>query len=142
MTRAECAVMIWNILGQPPPGAPCPFSDVAPGTYYHDAVTALSRMGIVSGIGGGLFNPGGRMSREMGMAIQANTYGITPESAETYRAFTDHALISEWARPYLSAMLERGYVEGVGGGRCAPGYNMTRAELIALSIKVYDGENA
>ena len=40
------------------------FSDVADGAWYADAVAWAAEHGIVSGVGGGAFTPGGTITRE------------------------------------------------------------------------------
>ena len=48
---------------------PTPFTDVPGGEWYTQAVAWAAENGVVNGIGGGKFDPNGRVTREQAAAI-------------------------------------------------------------------------
>ena len=61
MTRAMLATVLYSLDGKPAAGK-SGFADVADGAWYADAVAWAAEHGIVSGVGGGAFTPGGTVS--------------------------------------------------------------------------------
>lgn len=141
ITRAEFAALLWRALDEKAPTSSCPFSDVPISSYYENAVTSLYEAGVVDGVGDGLFAPGKLLTREQGVTMLARAFGLAPENPDTYRDFTDAGDISGWARAAFSALIEKAYVEGVGGGRLVPKQNMKRGEMAKLLVTAFDGEN-
>jgi len=139
ITRAEFSVMLWRAMDSPAPQGGSPFTDVDGGSWYGKAVTALFEAGIVTGYGGGTFAPGDTLTREMGFVMLARAFGLAPEDAEAYAAFTDGGDTSDWARDAASALIEGGYVEGADG-KLLPKKALTRGEMAKLLIAVFDGE--
>ena len=67
-----------------------PFTDVAPGAWYFDAVSHVYANGLMEGVSGTLFDPNGGMTRAMVWAILARIDGVTVTGdnwAETARAW-------------------------------------------------------
>lgn len=57
-TRGQIAAILWQAAGRPAPkSSACPFSDVAAGAYYHDAVCWAVEQGITAGKEPGIFGP-------------------------------------------------------------------------------------
>lgn len=57
LTRAELCQMLAEALNCSVPANPSPYSDVSDDAWYAPAVTAMSNMGVVNGVGDGLFRP-------------------------------------------------------------------------------------
>jgi hypothetical protein len=109
MTRAEFSAVIVRALGLPlvPTSA---FSDVAPDAWYNGYVGSAYRYGIVAGIGGGLFNPDGLISKQEAAVMvtrAAKLCGMdTSLTASAVRdilaQFGDYIKSSDWARSALA----------------------------------------
>ncbi len=56
-TRAQIATFLYRLAADPADGAANPFSDVAAGAYYYNAVLWAVKNGITNGMGGGKFAP-------------------------------------------------------------------------------------
>ena len=57
-TRAELVTLLWRSQYEPSPEDPeSPFTDVAPGSYYSEAVLWAAEQGRARGTGSGLFQP-------------------------------------------------------------------------------------
>ena len=63
VTRAQMATFLWRFSLEPTTATPLPFTDVASGTYYHDAVRWLAAEGITTGVTPTRFDPRGAVSR-------------------------------------------------------------------------------
>lgn len=140
ITRAEFAVMLWRALDEPEHGADNPFTDIAKSDWFYDATVALYELGIVSGYGGGVCGPGDTLTREMCFTMMARAFSVTTMNRYAGNVFSDAGDISGWARSHVSALLEKGYIQGVGGNLCLPQADMTRGDMIKLLITVFDGE--
>ncbi|HIQ86134.1 MAG TPA: S-layer homology domain-containing protein [Candidatus Scatomorpha gallistercoris] len=98
-----------------------PFTDVAPGAWYYDAVSYVYYNGLMDGVSASEFNPDGSMTRAMVWAILARIDGETVTGAswiETARA---------WAM-----------AEGVSDGTDANG--LVTREQLATMLWRYAGE--
>ncbi len=98
-----------------------PFTDVAPGAWYYDAVSYVYANGLMDGVSASEFNPDGSMTRAMVWAILARIDGETVTGAswiETARA---------WAM-----------AEGVSDGTDANG--LVTREQLATMLWRYAGE--
>lgn len=62
-TRAQIATFLYRMAEETSGGAATPFSDVAAGTYYYDAVRWAVAAGITNGIGDGKFAPDQQCTR-------------------------------------------------------------------------------
>lgn len=142
ITRAEAAVIFWNVIGKPAPKNANPFTDVNANASYRNAVVALNEMGVINGMGGGLFKPENTLTREEFCSMAAKFFGLQAKDAGAYGSFADYGEISDWARPGMSAMVELGYIKGKGNNMAAPKDIMTRAEMVTVVVNAFIGERA
>lgn len=63
MTRAEVCALLAQALGLYSTANGC-FTDVAKGSWYAPSVNAMAAIGLVSGVGGGKFDPNATMTQE------------------------------------------------------------------------------
>lgn len=140
ITRAEFATLLWRALGEPAPTGKAPFKDLEAGSFYEKAVTALYEAEIVEGVGENRFAPDEFLTREEGITMLARAFKLIPESADTFQSFSDAGSVSSWAWEAFSALIEKGYVEGMGDNTLAPGQDMTRGEMAKLLVVIFDGE--
>ncbi|MCL1817056.1 MAG: S-layer homology domain-containing protein, partial [Clostridiales bacterium] len=139
ITRGEFAVMLWRSLGQPQSEEGCPFDDVSEDAFYYSAVTALYEAGIVNGMSSDVFGPNITLTREMGCAMLARAYKLSPADIYAYQRFVDANAVSEWARLAVSALVEKDYIAGVGDNRIAPLQQLKRGEMAKLLVVAHDG---
>lgn len=143
VTRLESAEMLYSVLDRPlVKSVQNPFTDIPTdlGTIY--TVTSLYEAGIFLGVGAGLFAPNDVLTREMAFTIMARAFGLQAKNTNAYQRFADSESISNWARPAVSAMVENVYVIGRGDNMCVPRGSLTKAELITLMVRIYDGEKS
>jgi hypothetical protein len=96
-----------------------PFSDV-----NDPAVTKAYHLGIVSGIGGGLFAPDAALTREQAAAMLTRVYkavydGHALDTAGVTK-FNDDHLISAWAKDAVYFMVKNDIIAGLGSNTFGP----------------------
>lgn len=104
------------------------FSDVAPGSWYEQAVAYVTEQGLMTGTGGNAFSPDGTTSRGMAAAILYRLAG-SPDTEEG--SFSDVAA-GQWYSAGVSWAAETGVMEGYGDGTFGPEDALTREQLAAL----------
>ncbi|MBQ7566803.1 MAG: S-layer homology domain-containing protein [Oscillospiraceae bacterium] len=119
------AVMLLGMIGT---AGAVEFTDAAEITQMNtEAVTVLSGMGIIGGMGDGTFQPDGTLTRAQAAKIIAYMM-LGKEKAEALTAgtaaFTD-VPTSHWACKYVNYCAEQGVVSGVGGGKFNPNGQLT-----------------
>ena len=139
LNRADFAVLIWYSLERPVYDFECPFEDLTdPETI--DAATALFYIGILKGYSNTRFAPDDIVTREMGFTALTNAFSLYPDDENTYIKYDDSEEISYWATYGVSAMTEKGYVQGTGNNMCEPKKTMTYGEIIKLLTLLYEND--
>jgi len=92
-------------------------------------VAAAVRERMVEGYEDGTFRSNRTMTRAEMVTVIGRTVGI-PGHVKTGTLFADDGEIPDWARGFVAAGAEAGFVSGRGGGRFDPHASATRAEAI------------
>ena len=131
LTRAQFAQILHNREGRPVVNYLLRFEDVPNGAWYTEAVRWAAAQGVVSGYGNGKFGPNDPITREQ-LAVMLWRYVGSPAATDKELHFADADKVSDYAREALSWAVEKGIVQGKGGGILDPGGNATRAEAAAM----------
>ena len=105
MTRAECITILWQVNGMPQSKEASSFTDLDQ-DWYRDAVAWAQEQGMVKGVGNGLFDPYGLITREQ-VAVLLHRMAGSPTGMELMfsgvydHGFSDSVLISSWAKRSL-----------------------------------------
>lgn len=137
VTRAEFATMLHRMLAWPA-GSDVSFVDqldIRP--WARDAVSAAVKAGVVSGYPDLTFRPGAVVNRDEAAVMIAKAAGLQISLAAE-SAFIDNADIADWAKPFINAAHSAGLVQGQSGNRFNPQAAMTRAEAVALLLRLAD----
>ena len=114
LNRLEFVTMLYDIAGQPKPGADAAFIDVT----GSPAVVWAAETGVVSGNGQGRFYPTQIITREQAAAMlyqYAKSLGLsTPSSGPSITALLDYSSISPWARPSVEFCIRTGALPAAG----------------------------
>lgn len=117
-------------------GADASFSDISdPGTARDAAV--LEQLGVINGIGGGLFDPEGTLTRAQFCKMTVYILNKQGEAAQ-YAAssvFTD-VRGSHWASGYIHYCVKNGIVLGIGDGSFAPDRPIYFPEAVTVLMRV------
>ena len=127
MTRAEAAQMFYNLLLEQDVASTVSFTDVAPDAWYADAVNALASLGMVEGVGGGLFAPERTITRAE-FTVIAMRFAYLPEGGEN--PFSDVAE-DDWFYDQVVGAVQYGWITGYPDGTFGPEDTITRAEVTA-----------
>ena len=102
-------------------------------------VQMMGYLGVVTGVGGGNFNPNGELTREQAAVMIARLADVVgqplPASAPT---FADNADISAWAIDAVGQMQAANIMGGVGDNLFAPAGDYTREQSIITILRLFD----
>ena len=129
-TRAQAVTFLWRAAGCPAPKSSVnPFTDVAEGSYYYDAVLWAVENGITNGTSDTTFSPNATCTR-----AQIVTFLWRAENmpvADTANPFTDVAADAYYAGAVLWAA-ENGITGGTTATTFSPNANCTRAQIVTF----------
>ncbi|MBR4720369.1 MAG: phosphodiester glycosidase family protein [Clostridia bacterium] len=125
-----------------------PFSDIK-NHWAKEQIKYVYDNGIVSGYqteNGFSFFPGKDISREEFAVIMCRMLGVNTETAtECKKEFDDIDKISDWAKPYVFTMVNKGIIAGRAGSKgnlfFSPQVTLTRAEAITILSRVLNLES-
>ena len=144
-TRGMIVTILYRLEGEPEVAGTCPFTDVAPGSYYEDAIIWAARNDIVNGMGDGIFAPDENITREQLAAIfcrYAKFKGIYNEDDCTMLAgFKDQDAVSSWAVESVSWAVGVGLIGGsneADGVYLMPQGNALRCQAAAILNRFYN----
>lgn len=102
-------------------------------------VQKMGALGIVTGVGGGKFNPDGTLTREQAATMLSRLAEAVgkplPAQAPT---FADNASVSSWAFDAVGQMQASGIMGGVGSNTFAPQNSYSREQSIITMLRLYD----
>lgn len=137
MTRAEYAgvvLALYESMGGTAPAERVSFTDTE-----DPAVERAAALGLVSGVGGGRFQPDGRLTREQAAVMLSNVWralgGTVRGGALT---FPDRADISPWAAEAVAFLAGQDLIRGDGAGRFCPRDALTRESALLLAVRMKD----
>lgn len=126
ITRGEMAVIIDRIMNYQT-AAKNDFSDLGQ-AFYTNAVLKANAAGVILGYDG-KFHPMDNISRE-DVAVMLGRALRIEESTEAL-SFADAGLVSSYAKGYVAALAQKGYVNGYNGS-FNPKNPITRAEVVTI----------
>lgn len=103
LTRAEFVTIADAINGLAEVTTTQTFSDVTKGQWFHGAIEAAAKAGLVNGIGQGKFGPKLNVTVEQAIKVFVISAGLKPVDGAT----VDGA--SAWAAPYIKAAQDAGF---------------------------------
>ena len=133
MTRAEMAAIINRSFGCYVKADISKYTDVSKSKWYYDDVKMAVQMGTYNGRSNSAMAPDAPISRQEAMTVVARALELDYDAyAKTdLSAFSDRSEISNWALPYVRAMVGADYIHG-RGKVLAPLDNITRAEFAQI----------
>ena len=137
MTRAEMAAIINRSFGCYVKADISKYTDVAKSKWYYDDVAMAVQMGTYNGRSASSMAPDAPISRQEAMTVVARALELDYDSYSKtdLSAFSDRSEISNWALPYVRAMVGADYIHG-RGKVLAPLDNITRAEFAQIFANI------
>lgn len=137
ITRAEVATIFFRLLTDESRNEywsqTNDYTDVAAGDWYNNAVSTLSKAGILNGYEDGSFQPNGNITRAEFATIAARFFEATYEGEDLFPDIKDH-----WARDYINQAAHAGIVNGYPDETFRPQENITRAEAMTIVNRTLD----
>lgn len=134
MERGMMTTVLHRLAGEPSVGGAPAFTDVPAGEWYAPGTAWCAQMKIVEGVGGGRFNPNGKVTREQ-IAVMLYKYaaqtGHNAWERGDLSAFPDAGSVSSWAGDAMSWAVGTKILNG-SDGKLLPGNSATRAEVAAM----------
>lgn len=141
MSRGMLATVLWRMDGRPAAGEHNPYTDVAPGLYYTDAVLWAWEDGIFGNTDSLEFVPGGKVTREQ-LAVVLYQYsqskGYDTAKRADLASFPDSESISDFAREALAWAVAEELIMGMdqdGLHMLAPQDGATRAQVAVTFMR-------
>ena len=137
-TRAQAVTFLWRAAGSPAPkSGVMPFTDVAEGSYYHDAVLWAMENGITTGTSDTTFSPNDTCSRAQIVTFLWRSQ--KSPAAGTANPFGDVGESDYYADAVLWAV-ENGITAGTSATTFSPSADCTRAQIVTFLYRCLGGE--
>lgn len=126
ITRAEVAKLFYELLRIPAPTSNH-YSDVG-SSWYTNAVSAMSGLGIVQGYTDGTFRPNRKITREEFIKMAVGFDNLDPNATASFSDVD----FNGWSGPYIATAASKGWITGYGGNILRPKESITRAEAVTI----------
>ena len=137
LTRGQLVTVLYRAAGEPDvTGMETPFTDVADGTYYTDAVVWAYNASIVNGRSATTFAPAADISRQEIATILYRYAGGSVVDTTALDTYTDAAEVSSWAAEAMAWAVENGVIAGVTKTTLVPTGNATRAQIATILMRM------
>lgn len=135
-SRAMVVTVLYNIAGAPDvSGLENPFTDVAAGRWYTNAIIWAANNGIAAGMTTTTFEPEADVTRAQMVAFVMR-YAAFQKQDVSKRAdltnYTDAAAVPDWAKDNVQWAVAEGLIVGVDETTLAPNDTATRAQLATI----------
>ena len=140
MTRAMLVTVLYRIDGAPAVTSKAPFTDVASGQWYSDAVNWAYANGVVNGITQTRFGLNEDITRQQLTTMlyrYARSKGCDCSTLAQLDSFSDTASVADYALESMQWSVANGIVSG-DGGRLLPNGKATRAQCAKMVAVFYD----
>ena len=135
ITRGSTATILYR-MSNGAEGKTSSFADVAPDSWYADAIGWAANAKLINGYDEVTFGPDDTITRQqlaVLLARYARLLGIdTTANATALEAFTDGADTAAWATDGMAWCVKSGIVKGRGGDVLDPTAAVTRAEAVTM----------
>lgn len=118
-------------------------SEITERTTFTDTsdvnVQKMGALGVVTGVGGGRFDPNGTLTREQAATMLARlAEAVGKPLAAQAPTFADNAAIASWAFDAVGQMQASGVMGGVGNNTFAPQVSYSREQSILTMLRLYE----
>lgn len=138
VTRAEFVKMLVLALGVDNPDAEVTFNDVDAGNWAYPYIASASSLGIIKGMGDGMFVPDAHITREdMSVIIHRAAVLFEIDFSGTGETFADEEDISPYAVDAVGALSAKGIIKGTDSG-FMPKDNTNRVQAALVIYRLLD----
>ena len=137
ITRAEVATIFFRMLTDSSRtefwSQTNSFSDVPSTAWYNNAVSTLTKAGIIAGYEDGTFQPNATITRAEFATIAVRFFEASYDGKDFFTDIDGH-----WAQKYINDAANAGLVNGYEDGTFGPNKAITRAEAMTLVNRALD----
>ncbi len=134
ITRAETAMLFYQLLGAPQQETGKGFYDVPKDSWYGMAVRTLAGRGILSGYPDGAFCPDAPITRAE-FVTMATAFAKAQPGTDVL--FPDVPVMA-WYAGFVAAAVEQDWISGYPDGTFRPEQAITRAEVVSILNRMTD----
>jgi hypothetical protein len=140
LNRAMMVTVLYRMAGSPEVSGTNPFTDVADGQWYTDAVLWASQTGVTTGTSETTFSPTTALTREQLAAFFyrfAQQDSLDPIETPTadLSAYTDAGQVSSYATESVSWAVDTGLITGTTDTTLSPKGTATRAQVATILMR-------
>lgn len=140
MQRCMMTTVLHRLAGEPSVDYSPLFVDIPNGQWYTAGTIWAGRLGVVTGVGDGRFDPGSNVTRQE-IAVILHRYavgiGLDAGGRADLSRFPDAGSVAAWGRDAIAWAVDAGILNG-NGGSLLPGGDATRAEVAAMLHRFAD----
>ncbi|MDP4099274.1 S-layer homology domain-containing protein [Paenibacillus sp. P96] len=145
VTRAEFLTMLLRAFPMENTGTSVSFSDTNSSAWYFEYVSTAVNAGIVSGVGGGKFEPNRPITREEMAIMSANVLKAVKNkqvnnAEETLASFSDRGRIASYAMDSVALLYQEGVIRGMTETTFVPKGVANRAQAAVILSNLLDVE--
>lgn len=133
LTRAQMAAVAVRLYGNGNKEDISQFSDLIPSAWYYEYFREAYSMGVFLGDGNKIY-PENKITRQEAFTVIGRILRLNIKGGATQ--FYDDYDVANWAKGYIKAMYELGYISGNTNNLINPNDNITRAELAQLVYNI------
>ncbi len=137
LTRAEMATIINRAFGSVIEADISKFIDVSKDAWYYSEIAKAVNMETFQGDGGNTMRPDDNITREEVFVVVARALVLESKDYTSLAKFNDAGMISDWAKPYISILTSKGYVNGDTLSNVNPKANISREEFAQLMHNIF-----
>ena len=144
MTRGMLVTVLYRMSGSPAQSAKCRFTDVAKGAWYYDAVVWATENEITYGMGGDVFAPDAKLTREQLVTFLYRYAKLTGEAGKadgSLRGFTDASQIQSYAIEAFRWAIANDVIKGTGADTLSPQGTATREQFALVLYRLLRGND-
>ncbi|MGM9641171.1 MAG: S-layer homology domain-containing protein, partial [Faecousia sp.] len=144
LTRGQIVAVLYRMEGSPEVTGTVPFTDVADGEYYTNAVIWAYQNGIVKGVSDTAFAPSVAVNREQMvtfLARYAKLTGVEVTAKGDLSKYPDGTQVSSFAVESMVWAVENGIINGIGN-ELAPKDFSTRAQFATVIMRLKTANQA
>ncbi|MGC6588845.1 S-layer homology domain-containing protein [Paenibacillus sp. Dod16] len=134
MSRAMLATVLWRMDSSPLANDAMSFEDVAPGTWYTEAIRWANSAGIISGYNSQTFGTNDYVTREQiaTLVFRYEKYKNGDIDITEQLDFADSNQVRDWATESVAWAKQNNIMNGKPGNRFDPQGQASRAEVAAV----------
>lgn len=137
VTRAMFVTLLYRLEGEPAVSGETPFTDLAEGEYYVDAVAWAYENGVVNGTSDSTYSPNAVITREQMVTMlyrYAKYDGRDVAVSDDLASFSDAGSVSDWALDAVKWAVADGIIQGYDGV-LSPQGSATREQMAAIFVR-------